>query len=323
MVSTIDIAPTILDFAGLSSSYSMDGKSWKDAVEDDAVGDEWKASRCLFFESSLERAVRCGCHKYMMLNDLSPEKAEAESNSPPWWTGTEVLFNLCDASGNYIVADSSTVSPEATNIIDSNQELAAQLRALLDCHLQKTDALVDPVYQECTLSGGPGPAPVTTTTVAPGPVAPVGPPLMISSSPVQNEALSGDSATIKVKVLDDDIRRVRIRLNLPDDSNLPFTDGVKTSSNGDESEYELTVDTTMKGKYGYRFEMIDFSGNTVAHPSDGSSINFLVAENESDVIDAARADIASVIRAHPENLAAKFVRMGFHDCVGGCDGCIE
>ena len=160
MVSTIDIAPTMLDFAGLLEPYSMDGRSWKDAVEDDILGDEWKADRCLFFESSLERAVRCGCHKYMMLNDASPEKLEAVSKS--WWTGNEALFNLCDASGNYLVADSSTVSPEATNIIGDKPELTAELRSLLGCHLQKTDASVDPIYQECTRDGGP----TTTTTVA-------------------------------------------------------------------------------------------------------------------------------------------------------------
>ncbi len=251
------------------------------------------------------------------VHDASPEKLEAVSKS--WWTGNEALFNLCDASGNYLVADSSTVSPEATNIISDKPELAAELRSLLDCHLQKTNANVDPIYQECTLDGGP----ITTTTVAPGPVAPVGPPQLLSSNPAQNEALSGDSTVITAKVFDDDLRRVRFSVQLPDNTRLAFTNGVQVSSNGDESDHELVVDTTMKGKYGYKLEMIDTAGSTVSIPSDGGWISFLVAENESDVLDAARAEIASIIQTHPTNLAAKFVRMGFHDCVGGCDGCID
>mmetsp|Transcript_26642 Transcript_26642/g.53379 ORF Transcript_26642/g.53379 Transcript_26642/m.53379 type:complete len:1010 (-) Transcript_26642:117-3146(-) len=317
MVSTIDIAPTILDFAGLTEEYSMDGKSWKGAIDDDITGDEWKANRCLAFESGTERAVRCGCHKYVMMNDSSPEKLEAESNS--WWTGNEALFNLCDASGNYIVADSLTPSPEAVNIIDDNQELADQLKALLDCHLLKTNASADPIYQECTLNGDP----ITTTTVAPGPVAPIGPPQLLSSNPAQNDAVSGDSTVINAKVFDDDIRRVRFRVQLPNSNRLSFTDGVKVSSNGDESDYEFAVDTTMKGKYGIMLELIDFSGNTESIPSDGSWMTFLVAENAADVVNSARAEIATIISDHPTNLAAKFVRMGFHDCVGGCDGCVD
>jgi len=318
MVSTVDIAPTVLDFAGLTETYSMDGKSWKNAINDDNIGDVWKANRCLVFESSLERAVRCGCHKYVMMNDSSPEKLEAESNG--WWTGNEALFDLCDESGNYIVADAFTASPEAVNIINDEPELADQLRALLhDCHLFKTNADSDPLYQECTLDGGP----ITTTTVAPGPVAPDGPPRLLSSDPGQNTAVSGDSTVIKAKVFDNDLRRVRIRAQLPDGSRLPFADGVKVSSHGDESDYELVVDTTMKGKHGYKLELIDFSDNIETIPSDGSWISFLVAENEADVVDAARSEITSIIRNHPTNLAAKFVRMGFHDCVGGCDGCID
>jgi hypothetical protein len=52
-------------------------------------------------------------------------------------------------------------------------------------------------------------------------------------------------------------------------------------------------------------------------------MTFLVAENAADVVNSARAEIATIISDHPTNLAAKFVRMGFHDCVGGCDGCVD
>jgi hypothetical protein len=39
-------------------------------------------------------------------------------------------------------------------------------------------------------------------------------------------------------------------------------------------------------------------------------------------VSQARTDIESLISLNPI-LAPKFVRMGFHDCVGGCDGCID
>lgn len=94
MVSTIDIGPTMLDFAGIDSNspgwYSMDGKSWKDAIDNlNGSGDDWVSGRCLFFESSEDRAVRCGCDKYMLLSASSPEAAEADANG--WWdAGTAV-----------------------------------------------------------------------------------------------------------------------------------------------------------------------------------------------------------------------------------------
>jgi len=108
--------------------------------------------------------------------------------------------------------------------------------------------------------------------------------------------------------------------------------------------------SAQKGQYGFRIEMSDFSGNTVRAPDSsvaglgdgnggagdggdgggggggagggdgGEFIEFLVIDNQEQLVEAARADIASLINNHPTNLAAKFVRMAFHDCVGGCDG---
>lgn len=56
----------------------------------------------------------------------------------------------------------------------------------------------------------------------------------------------------------------------------------------------------------------------------------MVASNAADVVTGARTEIRRIINnafsndpALDVNLAAKFVRMGFHDCVGGCDGCVD
>jgi len=42
----------------------------------------------------------------------------------------------------------------------------------------------------------------------------------------------------------------------------------------------------------------------------------------NDLIKLARADIAQLIKADIA-LAAKFLRLGFHDSVGGADGCVS
>jgi hypothetical protein len=44
---------------------------------------------------------------------------------------------------------------------------------------------------------------------------------------------------------------------------------------------------------------------------------------EGPPIDALIADIRAVISSFGNPLRAKFVRLGFHDCVGGCDGCVN
>lgn len=81
------------------------------------------------------------------------------------------------------------------------------------------------------------------------------------------------------------------------------------------------MDTTVQsGKWGYRLDIQDLSGNSVLYPSADDWIFFVVADDVAEVMAAARAEIADVISAHATNLAAKFVRHGFHDCVGGCDG---
>ena len=43
----------------------------------------------------------------------------------------------------------------------------------------------------------------------------------------------------------------------------------------------------------------------------------------AQAIDAARAEILTIMQADPQ-LGPKFVRLAFHDCVGGlCDGCVD
>lgn len=74
LVSNIDIAPTMFDFAGILDSvpYTLDGVSWKDALSDVAMEKQMKEERCLLFEFQKDRAVRCGCYKQMDLDVTVP-----------------------------------------------------------------------------------------------------------------------------------------------------------------------------------------------------------------------------------------------------------
>lgn len=204
MVSTIDIGPTMLDISGILSApitptnlFLMDGKSWINAVHNlNNEADAWQ-SRCLFFENDQDRAVRCGCDKYMLMSAASPELAEAVVSAVGHsaWTGwaagqTEALFDLC-SDGTYISADNATFSPEANNIFLNEPAKVADLADLMQCHLDKTDArnanTVTPDYTECTGAiATPSPTPWNT----PQPTLPVanngGVPLITDTFPRQN-----------------------------------------------------------------------------------------------------------------------------------------
>jgi len=57
-------------------------------------------------------------------------------------------------------------------------------------------------------------------------------------------------------------------------------------------------------------------------PSKTVSIAPSPGEDLSELVEEARSDIAALIR-NDRRLAPKFVRLGFHDCVGGCNGCVD
>lgn len=70
-VSTIDIAPTFYDYAGLDSSsyYELDGISWREAVLSAELELQFEEDRCLYFEMQFDRAAKCGCFKYIVMNN--------------------------------------------------------------------------------------------------------------------------------------------------------------------------------------------------------------------------------------------------------------
>ena len=159
LVSTIDIGPSMLDIAGIlndpvdpDSLYEMDGKSWWDTIDTPGAWND----RCLFFEMYDDRALRCGCDKYMLLSTDSRELRDAVWYGWPGFEAdqTEALFNLCDDTYMNIGANPSKSSPEAVNIASEQPDKISTYSALMSCHLKKTDAreaTVAPLYDECRL----------------------------------------------------------------------------------------------------------------------------------------------------------------------------
>ncbi|KAL9185694.1 hypothetical protein ACHAXT_003471, partial [Thalassiosira profunda] len=325
IVSTIDIGPTFLEIAGIDSSnphfYPMDGKSWLSAINDSIEEDDWKANRCLFFESGFERSVRCGCDKFTTLSAGSNELATAVANiGVEGWSGfdaatSEVYTDLCGPGREYVVAadNPNKYSPEARNEAAAAPQKVADLRALLNCHLTRTGqsgAVMNkndvPQYVECAGSIAT-PAP----TVSPRPTLPVASgeePQLVSNDPALNDVREINNAQVlQVTVLDNDIASVRFNVRDPNGSTTGFNGaaqvGTLVSSSGHESVHEFTIDTTA---------------------NNGNFTELLVGDANSvpAILDAARERIGDLIQAEPA-LAAKFVRHSFHDCVGGCDGCVD
>jgi len=147
MVSTVDIAPTVLDYAGidLQTAYNMDGKSWKQEL--DFEQDDWADDRCLFFELDRDRAVRCGCYKYIQVFDdaaaMSSTEAVADKLSFP--LSLENVYDLCTIDEEYIVSPAGF--PEYDGSVSTSEvPLRDEMKAVADCFMGMTDPSKTPVY---------------------------------------------------------------------------------------------------------------------------------------------------------------------------------
>jgi len=149
LVSTVDIAPTILDFAGIEPGYGMDGKSWRAAAENrgsnETLRDEWR-DRCLVFELEEDRAVRCGCNKLLFIGGSTSTTKERGSNAGFDITENNNYFDLCDGDSSTSIA-SPGENPETSSINIQDIDLK-RLTDTLECHLNKTlpSRLVVPDY---------------------------------------------------------------------------------------------------------------------------------------------------------------------------------
>ena len=151
-VSVLDLAPTLMEFAGISQPYSTDGTSWKDAIEDDAEEETWRTERCLFFEVDQDRAVRCGCYKYMDLKDSS---SDSDEHAGTYTVGRRqglvndfggVLFDLCDGGETYVTDYDGYLESQ----VAADDSMQSDFAAVLQCHLDETHPDADPLFTDCS-----------------------------------------------------------------------------------------------------------------------------------------------------------------------------
>eukprot|EP00536_Pseudo-nitzschia_multiseries_P014063 jgi/Psemu1/291231/fgenesh1_pg.652_\ len=162
LVSTVDIAPTMMDFANIEPpSYPIDGESWKDALIDPGEMPYWRNRRCIFFEIEQDRAIRCGCFKLISIfdTDYSTTYREGELFGLINKEGDN-FFGLCDGSGKYI--DSSTNNQEVETF--NNPDVKALFQATLSCHKEHTNPFKPSDFTTCLSPFTKPPTPSPTTS---------------------------------------------------------------------------------------------------------------------------------------------------------------
>jgi len=164
LVSTIDVAATMLDYAGISKApYPLDGKSWKNILGNPDSESYWKQDRCLFFENEQDRAVRCGCYKYMDLFDSNSKTYRRGNRVGLSYDTGGLLFDLCDGGSEYVTDPNNN---REINDVDES-DYAAELREVLDCHLKHTDPHSVPDVSVCGATIPPTSAPTSVPTGTP------------------------------------------------------------------------------------------------------------------------------------------------------------
>ena len=209
-VSTVDIAATMFDFAGITPSYGIDGSSWKDVIGDPEKEQLWK-ERCLFFENEKDRVARCGCDKYLTIYGQSNSESATYSQGVRKGLSTDSvnLFNLCDTNGDYDLNTNQEISGK--NLATQETEKVTLISSVLQCHLDKTDYRVSPDYlTSCALEGNSTPAPTPApqaSTPAPTP-EPTPPTDTCSDSTESFSAVKpGDNGWTKFKTCNEWVQR--------------------------------------------------------------------------------------------------------------------
>jgi arylsulfatase A-like enzyme len=139
LVSTIDVAPTLLDYAGVAAAYEMDGISWRERPAE-------LTDRCLVTEDDYDRAIICHCAKYLEIGKVGDSNTYRRGQREGLVYEDESAFDLCkdDGDGNRHYVTSPNASRETKTV-----EVVDDLVAMLECHYTMTDPNVPPRYGIC------------------------------------------------------------------------------------------------------------------------------------------------------------------------------
>jgi len=146
-VSVIDVGVTMLNFSGITPSYEMDGRSWKEAVSNENFRTGW-VDRCLYFEVERDRAVRCGCYKYLDIFDEEESTTLIRGVRMGLSHDERNLFDLCGGSVD-LATDIEGKNMEVENLIDQETSMGSNFETLLECHLERIEAAD---FSQCQLS---------------------------------------------------------------------------------------------------------------------------------------------------------------------------
>ena len=84
-------------------------------------------------------------------------------------------------------------------------------------------------------------------------------------------------------------------------------------SNGKSSSHTISTHHHLRSSGSFS------SSGSINQPADANHHRRLVV---ADAVETIREEIRDLIRDN-STLAPKFLRLAFHDCVGGCDGCVD
>ena len=126
-VVNVDVAPTILEFAGLTASFGIDGVSWWGAAASAQTPSASLLGReCLISEMNYDRIVVCGSMKYLSNWDDSKDAKASITKNFPAHADAEQIYNL------------ASDPTEQTNLVSGGTQEAFRAKAI--AILKKHDA---------------------------------------------------------------------------------------------------------------------------------------------------------------------------------------
>ena len=154
------------------------------------------------------------------------------------------------------------------------------------------------------------------------------PPSVQSFSPDSGTYITdGASAyTFSVTIIDESpIRNVQFQLRDPDGNVGNFHDGQLEVVGGSGAEEWKSPEMNLGGAFGnwsWRARIVDDSSNRNSFTMPWTDVYVLGDGSAETIMGMIRTEIEALADSNTD-LRPKFLRLGFHDCVGTCDGCID